>query len=80
MGRPELDENHKNPTTKVCGRRRLRRPDLTAAGWKILLAWSSGRPPPSGRHVYNSGVRNRLPRLEVVKLARPSGLARSARN
>ena len=44
MGQSEMAGKHKNPTTQVCGRRRLRRPD--AAGRKILPAWSSGRGAP----------------------------------
>ena len=49
MGRPEMAEKHKNPTTQVCGRRRLRLPDPGAfgGGWPgNLPTWSSGRPPP----------------------------------
>ena len=46
MDRPEMAGKHKNPTTQVGGLRRLIQVRPAAAGREILLAWTSGRPPP----------------------------------
>ena len=49
MGWPEMAGKHKNSTTQVCGCRPFTGPIRArpaAAGWKLLPAKPSGRPPP----------------------------------
>ena len=67
MGCSEMAEKHKNPTTQVCGCRRLCRSDLGASddGWPEtftgVVVWSSSS---SISRVYSSGGQNQLPRLK----------------